>query len=275
MSYPGHTDNQAIRLSPTELLGCWNTLNLGEPPSQLWIRPPGRTVEESTALLTRAVGGLADRGLSNGLRPHPTLANALRVIADAELILNIRFHDQRGTAPTLLGLGATTGAHGITLITYDSVNGLTAPLRLHAMDSTRVAAALLGLTATHGPIRPGVGAPVNIPAEEFDTALRRAPHGDLWAMTDRLRELGIPSRDATSLARMCSGIQATGQLGATGRHGQFRREQHGRWRVGFHSTERGWFLQLRRDGMVTVYPTDGARLIRQWHELIETVRRIR
>jgi hypothetical protein len=279
----------AVRLSPVELLGCWQALELGDTPGPLWIRPPGTTDEDRERLLAGTVAGLAARGLSDGSRPHPTLAGMLRVIADAPVLVDVRFTD--GAGAPMLGIGALAGAYGVTLVTRDGVEGLSAPIELTALDATRVTGTLLGLA---GPVRAGVGAAVNVPADALDAALASAAraagssagraagaaaagsgHGaatDLWALGDRLVELGVPGREASSLARMCSGVTASGQLGATGRSGPWRAERRGGWVVGFHRTARGWFGQLRRGGMVSVYPADPQRLLRAWHELIESVR---
>jgi EspG family len=267
-----------IQLTPVELLGCWTVLRLGELPTQLWIPPPGATIQDRDRLLVDAVNGLAGRGLTDGHRqrpgPHPILASMLRVIADSEFVVDFRLSDARGGL-SIFGLGAVTGAHGITLITHDAGNGLVAPIELTPMDSTRVTTTLLGLAATRGPLRAGVGLPINIPADSLDTATQRAPQGDLWALSDRLRELGVTSKEATSLARMSTDIQTVGQLGATGRVGQFHQEHRGNWTIGFHNTPNGWFGQVRRAGTVSMYPTDTPRLLRQWHELINNVRRAR
>jgi hypothetical protein len=105
--------------------------------------------------------------------------------------------------------------------------------------------------------------------DAFEAACHADKDGSLWAMADRLTEQGVPGQDARSLARMCGGITVTGQLGATARHGE--RDQRGRWVIGFHGTERGWFLRLRRDSTITVCPTDTRQLMRQWHELIKAL----
>ena len=260
-----------IRLHPVELLACWRALGFGETPTQLWIRPPGETVEDSERLLARALVELAGRGLSDTYQPHPTLAGMLRVIAESEYLVDIRLSDTRDSSVPILGLGAVAGADGVTLITYDGVEGLLAPIELAAMDSTRVTATLLGLAAAYGPMRPGIGAATNIPANALDTAILRSGGADLWAIADRLCEQGIPSRDAYSIARMCSGAGLTAALGITARTGRFHQEQRGGWVVGFHVGDHGWFSQLRRAGYVTIEPTDLPRLHRRWHELIVSI----
>jgi hypothetical protein len=266
------TNQQDIRLSPTELLACWTALDLGEPPTSLWLRPPGTTTEETQRLLAQAIAELAQRGLSDGVQPHPQLAGMLRTIANPDHRVDIRFQDLRGNAPPTLGLGALAGAHSVIIATTDGGGdaGLTAPLRLRATDSTRVTRSLLTLLTGGRPLRPGTGVAVNIPTDAFDRAARRTPDANPFTIADRMRDLGVPYREGTALARMCTGIQLAGQLGASvTREG---RERPAPWAVGFHATEQGWFSRVRRSGTLTVNPTDSDRLLRQWQDLITATR---
>jgi hypothetical protein len=77
----------------------------------------------------------------------------------------------------LLGLGVLAGADGLMVVSDGTPEG---PFELTSMDAARVAGGLLGLCH---PITPGLGRPVNIPADLLDQAAARA-HGDLWAMAD-------------------------------------------------------------------------------------------
>jgi hypothetical protein len=273
----------SVRLSPAEFLGCWAALRLGEPPVELAMRPPGYTIEESRALLDQAVAGLASRGLSDGRRPgaipHPRLGGGLRLFARPDYLLDIRFHDVAEGGPMVFGLGAVAGAAGL-LITgvHDGKDTGVAqgqdrggdedgdPVDLVGMDASRVAGALLWLATRRGPVKPGIGTPANIPVAAFDQARERAGAGGLWELADELGELGVPRQDARSLARMCGGVRFAGQLGATGRFGGPPRR--GGWVIGFHVTDSGWFMQLRRGDTLTVCPTDARRLMHHWHELV-------
>lgn len=251
----------AVRLSPTELLACWEALDLGEPPFLLRLRRPGYTETaraESQRLLDDALAGLARRGLSGH---NLTLTGMLRAVANADYHLDIRFTGPTGDRP-ILGVGAVCGAHGVVLVSNDGAG----PIQLLPVDGARVAGTLLGLL---GPVAPGIGAPVNIPAELLDDACRNLARDSVWEVADGLRERGVPRRDATSLARMCTGIDFGGQLGATARFGG--PERRGPWVVGFHRTDSGWFVQLRRGRTVTVGPADTARLMYQWRELVENL----
>jgi hypothetical protein len=250
-------------LSPAEFGACWAALELGDPPLLLELRSPGHTVGERDLLRRHALAGLRGRGLSDGRRPAEPLASTLRLLARPDYELDIRLGGGRGGM--LLGLGAVAGAQGVVVISGDG------PLRLLPMDGARVAATLVGLA---GELSPGVGRPVNIPADLLDEARAAARDGNLWTLVDELVGRGVSRLDAGSLARMCDGIDVVGQLGATWRpDGLWRRAP---WVVGFHRAAAGHFMQLRRPadrpcgtGTVTVCPTDADRLIRQWRELVE------
>jgi hypothetical protein len=252
-----------IRLTPTELLASWESLDLGEPPFLLRLRRPGYTwaaQHEAQRLLHEATAALATRGLSDGTHPDAALAHLLRTFAHADYRLDIRFTDPAGSGRPVLGLGAVAGAHGAVMVSNDGAG----PLDLWAVDGSRVAATLLDLL---GEVKPGIGSPVNIPAAALDEAIAADPDGGIWSLADQLRDRGIPRQEASSLARMCTGISSGGQLGATARFaGPDRR---GPWVVGFLRGEAGYFVQLRRGATVTMCPTDKPRLSYQWRELVE------
>jgi EspG family len=252
-----------IRLTSTELLAGWESLDLGEPPFLLRLRRPGHTQatrHEAQRLLHEAMTALAARGLADGGQPSAALAHLLRTLAHADYHLDIRFTDPSGSGRPILGLGAVAGAHGVVVVSNDGAG----PLDLRAVDGSRVAATLLNLL---GEVRPGIGSPVNIASAVLDDAVAATPDGGVWSLADQLRERGIPRQEASSLARMCTGINFGGQLGATARFaGPDRR---GPWVIGFLRGEAGYFLQLRRGATVTVCPTDTSRLMHRWRELVE------
>ena len=205
----------SVRLSGLELLSCWEALNLGAPPLLLGLFSPARTHREHHQCCTEALRGLGARGLAEHGHPVPALAQALRLLAHSDHLLDLRRGD--GPQRMLLGLGALAGADGLMVVSDGTPEG---SFDLIGMDAARVAGGLLGLCH---PITPGLGRPVNIPADLLDQAAART-HGDLWAMADHLQHAGIPRLDAVSLARMLSGIRVGGQLGVTttGHRGPWR-----------------------------------------------------
>ena len=253
-----------LLLSPVEFVACWAALDLGDPPLLLELRSPGHTVGDRDELLRRALAGLRERGLCDGGLPPEPLASALRLLAQPDYELDIRLAG--GRRGMLLGLGAVAGARGVVVISGDG------PLRLLPMDGARVAATLVGLA---GELTPGVGRPVNIPADLLDESRAAARAGNLWTLADELVRRGVTRQDAGSLARMCDGIDHVGQLGATWWPGG--RSRRAPWVVGFHRAAAGHFMQLRRPPAdrpgagetVTVCPTEADRLIRQWRDLVE------
>jgi hypothetical protein len=246
-----------LELSRDELLACWAALGLGEPPALLQLGgAPGLTVTDRYRHLDTTLAGTRYRGLVDGAMPVPWLAGWLRLLAGPERQLDIRF-----TGPTkrpAVALAALADARGLAVLDIEP----SAPLQLLAVDPARAIPSLLDLL---GPIEPGRGTPVNIPADLLDEASVAAPDGDLWALADRLTRRGVPRTHASSLARMCTGINGGGQLGAITTVGG-RRHRAG-WVIGFHRTDVGWFSNVRRDHTVTVCPTDTPRLARHWHEL--------
>jgi hypothetical protein len=257
-----------VVVSSTELLACWEALALGEPPTLLRLRRPGvtRTAHQDTdRLLGAALTRLAARELSDGTRPHATLARMLWILARADYHLDIRYTHPHGSGWPVLGIGAAAGAQGVVLVSTDGAG----PISLCPTDSTQVAPTLLRLL---GDVTAGRGTPVNIPVTALDHATHEAAEdGGVWAFADHLRTHGVSRTEAASLAHMCTGAVSGGQLGATARHPapHGALERRGPWTIGFHRTRNGGhFMQLRRGGTLTISPTDTRRLYHQWQTLI-------
>lgn len=256
--------DRVIVLRPVELLACWEALHLGDPPYQLRLRRPSGPItaqQETRRVLAEALVGLAGRGLTDGTHPHPELADMLRVLARPSYQLDIRC-----TGPARsprIGLGPITNTSGVLVTTIDDG---TSPIELRPIDSTRLPGALLSLV---GPITAGMSRTVNIPADIFDQARRAVPaNASMRDLGDALTDLGIDPRDSSALARMTTNLNFSGQLGvSTWRDG---REHRGPWVVGFVRNNTGeTYLQLCRQGTITMGPADATHLHRQWRELIE------
>jgi hypothetical protein len=111
---------------------------------------------------------------------------------------------------------------------------------------------------------------VHIPADALDAATQAVDGGNLRELADRLEQQGVPRLEANSLVRMCEGMWCRGQLGATAHFGGPGRRAP--WVIGFHATDAGWFMQLRRDGTVSMCPSDASGLLRHWLTLVDHVR---
>lgn len=260
----------AIQLSSVEMLACWESLGLGEPPYLLQLRRPSGTQAAQHGTyqkLAQAMVALALRNLSDGTRPTEPLAGMLRLLARPHYQLDIKFSGPADKP--ILGLGAVTGSHGLVLTSIDGAG----PYTLHLMDGTRVAGTLLNLLGT---VQPGISHPVNIPGDVFDNALRAtaAERGSVWRFADHLADHGVPRKDATAFARMNTETDFGGQLGlTTWTDGSERR---GPWVIGFVRSNNRFYMQLRRhDNTVTMCPTDIARLHHQWRDLLEYTARSR
>lgn len=252
--------------SAYEFYTCWSRLDLGEIPLLLDVRPPGHTMAEHRRILAETTTRLQDRGLFTGKRPSPTLTSMLRVLANPDYTLDIRYADNTHQTD-LLGLGAVTHHH-TTVVTADS-NG-AGPLTLTSLDTAHVAAHLLSQI---GPITPGRSPTVNIPTDALDRARAAVPDHNPWQIAEHLTAHGVPRADADGLARMCTGIQAAGQLGTT-THTAGHPPRRGPWVIGLHRTVAGHFMQLRhtdnaRAATLTVHPTDAQTLQRHWRALVE------
>lgn len=169
----------------------------------------------------------------------------------------------------------------------------TALARIHALDPTgrplfladqadtacrptaRRAASPSGRKLAGEPRSCGTGGPVAASRAQSSSAAARRHvarqhlgDGKLVAVTDWEDSAVGDPRDSSALARMTTSLNFSGQLGvSTWRDG---REHRGPWVVGFVRNDTGeTFLQLCRQGTITMGPADATRLHRQWHELIE------
>jgi hypothetical protein len=244
---------------------CWAALDLGDTPTTLDLRhAPGSTVTERQRIYARTFAGLRARGLADpeladrgADRPVRQLAEQLRLLTGATAEWDLWLSDG------LVALGAVRGERGVVVVQRD--HGFA----LLAMSGPRVPATLVELV---GPLNPGRARAVNIPADALDRARQTATDGNLWTLADHLVGLGVDRNDASSLARMCTGIHASGQLG-----GLVRRdgtEHPSEWVVGFHRAAHGDYLQLRRPSQhggpstVTVAPVTAERLLEQARRLV-------
>lgn len=253
-----------LMLSAIELDACWELLGLGDTPETLLLPSPGRDWAERREIMGGVLADLARRGLADRSSPIDALARPLRLLAAPDYQVDLRL----GGEPhgTVVAIGAVAGPHGAALVQYGD------RIQVQSMRPTQIVAALLGLC---GPIQPGIGRPVNVPADLYDAAQRATTDGNLWTMADNLVSGGLPRADASSWVRMCTGVRAYGQLGVTFWPEGARRP--GSYVVGFHQTEAGHFLQLRRPAdhggcraTLTVCPVDAHRLARLTEELLAT-----
>ncbi|WP_433277068.1 ESX secretion-associated protein EspG [Pseudonocardia xinjiangensis] len=233
---------RATVLGVTEFEISWELLGLGETPPQLDPPSAGRTMEERRRIIAAVCADLHRRGLGDDRGPHPVLAERLRLLAGAELTLDLRF---RGD--TLVAGLAACQANRCTLAVRHGAQ--------IALLDVPVDAAAPALVELIGPVTPGPGAVVTLPAATLDAARSVAPD-DPGRFAEELVWRGVPRLDAGRLVRMCSGVRQRGQFGATGRPGGGRRRR-APYVVGMHRTDDGHFRQLRRTESGTTTVTIG------------------
>lgn len=247
----------ATVLSLTEFEVSWELLALGETPIQL--DPPyvGGTFEQRREVVAAVGRELCRRGLGDGVGPHPALAEQLRLLADPDLTLDVRFR----TDELVAGVASCRGRDCVLAVRH---GGEIAMLRLPAE------AAAPALVELIGQVRPGPGAPVTVPAAVLEAASTAAPH-DPVRFTDELVRRGVPHPDAGLLVRMCSGVHRWGQFGAAARSpsGWRRRAPYV---VGTHHSADGSFRQLRRGEAVSIAPLSAAELLTDLHRLADAAR---
>jgi ESX secretion-associated protein EspG len=245
-------------LSPVELDACWELLGLGDPPATLRLPSPGRSWSDRRRHLDSVLAELRRRGLADRSRPDERLARMLRALARPQRQLDLILHGEHGT---LVAIGADTGGSGVLAVRHGEQIRL-APVPLWAL--------VRSVVELVGPITPGYGRSVNLPAEVFDAARKATHDGELWTLADRMVAMGIPPEDASSCVRMCAGVRMLGQLGTLVRQDGVKR--FGPWVIGFHLTKSGHFLQLRRPysgtSTITISPLDAPRLTRHTEELL-------
>lgn len=250
-----------VRLSPIEMDACFELLGLGETPPTLDLPSPGRTVPKRQDHLDAILLDLQRRGMADRRGPSEQVTELLRVLAHPDHQLDLRMYDEHRGG--LTAIAAARRGNGV-LTVYEGNQISLAAIRTSALVPT-----VVGLV---GQMCPGRGAAVNVPADAFDTAWQATTDGQLSDLVDQLTEVGIPRADVVSCMHMCRGIRALGQLGTV--HYSGRSARLGPWVIGFHRTDAGYYLQLRRPGpygreVVTICPLNAPRLTQLAAELLD------
>jgi hypothetical protein len=248
-----------VRLSTVEVEACFELLGLGEPPPSLQLPSPGRTLPERQNHLDAVLLGLRRRGLADRNRPSEELAGPLRVLARPDRQLDLRIHSPHGE---LVAIAAAARRNGALAVRQGD------QMTIGTVRRTALVPAVVGLI---GPMTPGPGATVNVPADLFEEAWETATDRHPASLVDRLTEMGIPRRDVSSLIHMCRGTGALGQIGAV--HYDGRSARPSPWVIGFHRTDAGYYLLLRKPSAyggatVTIRPLDAPRLAQLAEELL-------
>lgn len=168
----------------------------------LGLPSPGATEQERERIVRNATASLRDRGLVTGVRPSPELEQDMRLLVCAET-----HRDLVVTAPSRYSaVAATSGTQTVLAVRRGE------RVAFVGLPPQRATVELVGLL---GPVVPGPGRPVRVPAAVLGDAVR-AGGGDRDRFTAELMRRGLDGPGALALQRT-SDVTGVGQLGASRR----------------------------------------------------------
>ena len=239
-------------LSVDEFDVAWELLDLGDTPAVLELRRSGRTYPERDRIVADAIETLRARGLVRGAGPAPALAADLTTLARAATV-----RDLVVTAPVRFAALAATGDRSCVLAVR-----MDARVALARIPPERAAAEIVELV---GPVHPGPGPAVRIPARVLDDAVA-ASDGDRDRFTTELMRRGVDGPEALAVLRMGE-LTGAGQLGAS------HRRRRAPYPLLLHVTAQGFYRQRRvpradAETLVEAGPVDATALTRELDELV-------
>lgn len=249
-------------LSTLEFDVLWESERLPRGHVALDVPSPGRTHSERARLLEQAWQTLAERGLANGDRAVPELADWLNLLANPQVSID----SWVWTDHEIKSLAVTAGTQGLLAVVEPAEVWLI-PARDTAIAEAAVSVA--------GVLPAGRGHSISVATAVLHAADARA-HGDPQALAALLREAGVAPVDAQGLAAMLAGMGTRGQFGVEVRQRDQRMLRADRI-VAFHDTPEGRYAYLTRhntDGRTwsTITPADNTLLATCVRELLDEVR---
>ncbi|SHG91540.1 ESX secretion-associated protein EspG [Streptoalloteichus hindustanus] len=252
-------------LSTVEFEVCWERLGLGDLPYVLDLPSPGRTREERRDLVAGVLDQLRARDLADDRGLHPDLRDQFDLLAHSSWAVDTRLISDR----VVRARGAASGHRGVVAV----IDGARVVLR--SMPDHTVVTEMVGL-AGDAPVSRARS--VSVRAAALDAAVRdgaggadSTDGGDPKSLAGRLVEEGERPDDAHRLAHMLDGVVHRGQFSVVASDGTGQKRP-GPWVVGFHDNAEGRFLQLRRNGWVTVTPLSTQQLVGHVRELLASTR---
>jgi hypothetical protein len=255
------TARGTVVLSTLEFDVLWERERLPRKHEALGVPSPGETHTERAQLVAEALDGLKHRGLSDGERATPELADQLSLLAHPQVAIDSWvFTDHRISALAVLS-GNTA-----LLAAIDGPEVWLIPARETGLAEAAVSVA--------GEMPPGPGHSVSVPTDALMAADKDAK-GDERELVAALTRRGIAGSDAKTLAGMVGGMSLRGQFGAT-RQQRDQRVVRADRVVAFHDTERGRYVYLAKpnnDGRMwsTITPADNQRLATCVTELLDEI----
>jgi ESX secretion-associated protein EspG len=255
------TASGTVVLSALEFDVLWERERLPRKHEALGVPSPGKTRTERAELVAKALNALKHRGLSDGERATPELADQLDLLAHPQVSIDTWiFTDHR-----ISSLAVLAGSAAL-LCAVDGAEVWLIPARETGLAEAAVSVA--------GEMPPGPGHSVSVPTNTLMTADKEAK-GDKRELAAALMRGGIDNSDARTLAEMVAGMGIRGQFGAAKQQRDQRMARADRV-VAFHDTDRGRYVYLAKpnaDGQLwsTITPADNDRLVRCVEELLDEV----
>lgn len=240
-------DSGWIQLHPGELFLLWSSLAFGELPAILDIPHIGRTEMSRAQLIDAASHALAGRELGTVSEPARDLAQLLRTLADAGLMLDMHTD---GDGPSFRAVGAS-GDRGAVSLGVAGPDVRIGPVRPSAMVATMLEAL--------PPVPPGVGSSANARVADYERACARGKRDGPSGFRAALRAAGMRPPEVNTFVRTVTTRAGGGRMGASVSTGS------GRWArspevLTWVDTPEGRYLFTRKGDWVTATPADPARL---------------
>lgn len=255
------TAHGTVVLSTLEFDVLWERERLPRKHEALGVPSPGKTHTERAELVAEALDALKHRGLSDGERATPELADQLGLLAHPQVSID----SWVWTDHRISSLAVLSGNTAL-LAAIDGPEVWLIPARETGLAEAAVSVA--------GEMPPGPGHSVSLPTDALLAADKEA-HGDKRELAAALIRKGIAGSDARTLAEMVGGMALRGQFGASRLQRDQRIVRADRV-VSFHDTDRGRYVYLAKpnnDGRMwsTVTPADNQRLAMCVTELLDEI----
>ncbi len=255
------TGRGTVVLSTLEFDVLWERERLPRKHEALGVPSPGKTHTERARLVADALAGLRERGLSDGERAVPDLADQLSLLAHPQVCID----SWVWTDHRISSLAVLSGSTAL-LAAVDGPEVWLIPARDTALAEAAVSVA--------GDTAPGPGYSVSVPTDALLAADKEA-RGDRRELAAALMRKGVPGPDAKTLGAMVDGMGLRGQFGASRQRRDQRLARADRV-VSFHDTDRGRYVYLAKpnnDGRMwsTITPADNQRLATCVRELLDEV----
>ncbi len=245
-----------IRVSASAFDVLWSDLGFGQPPSPLTVRSVGATEEERAQVRQAVYENLAGRGLHDGSRLEPALADRLALLADASTFVACEALADMTASVPFRAVAAVRGRRGVLA---------TQPEQTIGLDGIRPADLCTAILDVLPELSPGPGYGVSLPSTALaggvEDPVFSSPGGRTAATSAQLREvLAIQARPVYSAGQFSVRVR-----GADGR-------VHRTGGLTWFDTDVGAYCASSAPGRggsswVTVTPTDGPRLAARLAEL--------